>query len=208
MGIIVRGRGGLEVEEVRGGDAAGEGAHCRWESKRLFDEGGGGHGERRCVLDAASALLTPNSRRSPSSHGHEPDPFRRRRPVKAHQFQSIAQNQFYSYIELGEASLCSIGTSMRIPNKLLHYARRCLARCSFKQATTRCFGYFGAAGKSRYFTSRRTASGSGEGCQPMTNGKLLSTHSLILCRLPSSPRAVLRYCSCSPGGDYHQYGYQ
>ena len=45
----------------------------------------------------------------------------------------------------------------------LHYeGRLCLAKCSLKQASTRCLGYFGATGRLRCLTSRRTAFGSSE----------------------------------------------
>jgi hypothetical protein len=39
------------------------------------------------MLDTAPVLLSASSQRSQSSHGHEPDPFRERHPLKVHQFE-------------------------------------------------------------------------------------------------------------------------
>ena len=116
----------------------------------------------RCVLDAAPALLSVNSRRSRSSHDHEPDPFRKRRPLAVHQFErsSIAHTIIESTARVITMVVYNVRTVYTVvyiqalkpqalqPEiyKLDHDACRCLERCSSKQASTRSLGYLGAAG--------------------------------------------------------------
>lgn len=57
MTVSVCGRTGGEVEEGRAGDAGCERAHRRREGEDFFDEGGRGHGGRRCFLNAVPPLL-------------------------------------------------------------------------------------------------------------------------------------------------------